>query len=189
VAVAAAEAVEAGAGADATETESRDTSGPGPLVELRAFALPIVPVRLVLGLAGLAGARVLGVPPDAALALFAFGAGVFLVASFASGRRRGQFWQRVEAAEPVDPTAQIESRARTLVHAAYPSTIGVSALTAIALPIDAALAAVMAGILGGMAVGGLIFAVQLVLWEEREGVRLLATTKGLQTTLFVRSAG
>jgi hypothetical protein len=187
VVVAAAEVAEAGAGADATATEPRDTSGPGPLVELRAYAVPIVPVRLVLGLGGLAGARVLGVSAGAGLWLFALGAGMFLVAAFAG--RRGLFWQRAAAAEPVDPTARIESRARTLVHAAYPSTIAVSALTAIALPIDASLAAVMAGILGGMAVGGLIFAVQLVLWEDSGRVRLLATTKGFRAKLFVRSAG
>jgi hypothetical protein len=186
--VAAAEAAEAGAGADATATEPRDTSGRGPLVELRDYALPIVLVRLVLGLAGLVGARMLGVSPGEGLALFAFGAGLFLVAAY-SGGRRALFWQYAEAAEPLDPSVRIESRARALVHAAYPSTIAVSAFTAIALAIDARLAAVMAGILGGMAVGGLIFAVQLVLWEDSRRVRLLATTKGLRTKLFVRSAG
>jgi hypothetical protein len=40
-----------------------------------------------------------------------------------------------------------------------------------------------------MALGGLIFAVQLVLWEESGRVRLLATTKGFRAKLFVRSAG
>lgn len=129
----------------------------------------------------------LGVPPGPGLALFAFGAALFLFAAYSGGRRR-LFWQRVEAAGPVDPTARIESRSRALLHAAYPSTIAVSAFTAVALAIDAKLAAFLAGILGGMAAGGLIFAVQLLLWEEREGVRLLSTTTGLRTKLFVRSA-
>ena len=67
----------------------------------------------------------------------------------------------------------------------YPSTIGVSVLTAIALPIDAGLAAVMAGLLGGMALGGLMFGVELAAWERSQGVRLFAAP-GLQSQIFVR---
>jgi hypothetical protein len=43
----------------------------------------------------------------------------------------------------------VEAWPRTLARATYPSTIGVTVLTAIALPIDASLAALTAGLMGG----------------------------------------
>jgi hypothetical protein len=43
------------------------------------------------------------------------------------------------------------------------------------------------GILGGMAVAGLIFGLELMQWERSRGVRLLATP-GLRSRLFVRQA-
>jgi hypothetical protein len=172
----------AGAEAGATATE------PDALVDVRAHSVLIVPVRFALGIAGLVGARLLDVSPGASLGLFALGAGLFLVAIL-SGRRGRAFWQRAADAEPVDPAAPVEAWPRTLARAAYPSTIAVSALTAIAIPIDASLAAVTAGILGGMALGGAIFATELVLWEQSRGVRLLARPGGPRShTLFVRPA-
>ncbi len=156
------------------------------LVDVRAHALLIVPVRFALGLAGLVGARLLGVSPGASLGLFGLGGGLFLLAVLTSRRRRA-FWQHVREARTLDPVPPVEDWPSTLARAVYPSTIGVSALTAIALPIDAALAAVTAGILGGMALGALIAGVEIVLWEQSQGVRLLATP-GRRSDLFVRPA-
>ena len=82
----------------------------------------------------------------------------------------------------------VESRARTLARSAYPSTLAVSVLTAIALPINASLAALLAGILGGMAVVGGIFGYELVQWELRRRVRLFALP-GHGRELYVRPAG
>jgi hypothetical protein len=165
----------------ATATEPRAK----PVVDLRAYLLLIIPVRLGLALAGLFGARLLGVDPGQALALFGLGAGVFVIAMLAKSRPRSRFWQRVDSAQALDPGVPVESWPRTLARAAYPSTIGVAALTAIALPIEAGLAALMAGLLGGMALGGLMSGVEVAAWERSHGVRLFAS-QGLQTRIFVR---
>ena len=155
-----------------------------PLVEVRAYSLLIVPVRFVLALAGFAGARLLGVSPGGALTLWGLGAGLFVLAMLTSRRRR-LFWLRAHEATPIDSEAPVAGRAQTVARAASPSTIAVSALTAIALPLNPSLAALLAGVLAGMAVVGLVFGVELVLWEREAGVRLLATT-GLRSELYVR---
>jgi hypothetical protein len=165
----------------ATGTEPRAK----PVVDLRAYSLLILPVRLVLALVGLVGARLLGVDPGPSLALFGMGAGLFLISMMATSRPRTRFWQRVDEADALEPGTPVETWPRTLFEAAYPSTIGVAVLTAIALPVDARLAAVMAGLLGGMALSGLMFGVELVAWERRQGMRLFATP-GLKSRFFVR---
>ena len=157
-----------------------------PLVELRAYFVPIQPVRLVLGLLGLAAARAVGVTPTASIWLFGLGA-VFFALLMIKARRRGAFFERAGNAQEVDGERKVESRLRTFARSAYPSTIAVSALTAIALPINASLAALLAGILAGMAVVGSIFGYELVQWEQSHGVRLLAPP-GLSRELFVRPA-
>jgi hypothetical protein len=153
---------------------------------VRAHALLIVPVRFALGIAGLAGAWLRGVSVGAGLGLFGLGAGLFLFMMLTSRRRR-LFWHRVGEAQPADPARPVEDWPRTLARASFPSTIAVSALTAIALAANPGLAAVTAGILGGMGVGGLIFGMELMQWERSRGVRLLATP-GLRSQLFVRQA-
>ncbi|HKB19758.1 MAG TPA: hypothetical protein VKC65_02010 [Gaiellaceae bacterium] len=158
-----------------------------PLVELRAYFLLILPVRLVLGLLGLAAARALGVTPSAAIWLFALGA-VFFGLAMLTSRRRQSFFERASSAQEIDAQRTVESRARTLARSAYPSTIAVSALTLIALPINAALAALLAGLLAGMAIVGAVFGVELVQWEQSRGVRLFALP-GPGRELFVRPAG
>jgi hypothetical protein len=157
-----------------------------PLVELRAYFLLIQPVRLVLGLLGLAAARALGVSPGSSIWLFALGAVLFGLAML-STRRGGAFFERAGSAQEVDGARAVESRVRTLARSAYPSTLAVSALTAIALPINASLAALLAGILAGMAVVGGIFGYELVQWEQTRGVRLFALP-GQGHELFVRPA-
>jgi len=157
-----------------------------PLVELRAYFLLIQPVRLLLGLLGLAAARALGVSPGASIWLFGLGAVLFGLAMLTT-RKGGAFFERAGSAQEVDGARAVESRVRTLARSAYPSTIAVSALTAIALPINASLAALLAGILGGMAVVGGIFGYELVQWEQTRGVRLFALP-GQGRKLFVRPA-
>jgi hypothetical protein len=157
-----------------------------PLVELRAYFLLILPVRLALGLLGLAGARALGVTPSASIWLFGLGAVLFGLAMIPT-RRRQAFFERAGNAQQIDGARAVESRARTLARSAYPSTLAVSALTLIALPIDAALAALLAGLLAGMAIVGAIFGLELVQWEQSRGVRLFALP-GQGRELFVRPA-
>jgi len=158
-----------------------------PLVELRAYFVPIQPIRLVLGLLGLAAARAFGVAPSASIWLFGLGAAFFALLMIKI-RRRGAFFERAGSAREFDGTREVESRLRTLARSAYPSTVTVAALTAIALPVNASLAALLAGILAGMAIVGGVFGFELVQWEQSHGVRLLAPT-GLSRELFVRPAG
>ena len=155
-----------------------------PLVELRAYFLLIQPVRLVLGLLGLAAARALGVSAHASIWLFGLGAVLFGLGTLTT-RRRQAFFDRAGSAQEVDGSRSVESRARTLARSAYPSTLAVSALTAIALPINASLAALLAGLLAGMAVIGAFFGYELVQWEQSRGVRLFALP-GQGRELFVR---
>jgi hypothetical protein len=157
-----------------------------PLVDVRAYFSLILPVRLALGLAGLVAARALGVSQTASVWLFGLGAGLFALAMLPTRRRR-TFFERAGQAEAIEGAVAVESRARTLARSAFPSTLAVSALTAIALPIDAGLAALLAGILAGMALVGLVFAVELVRWEQSRGVRLLAAP-GQGRKLFIRPA-
>jgi hypothetical protein len=158
-----------------------------PLVELRAYFLLILPVRLVLGLLGLTAARALGVAANASIWLFGLGAVLFGLGMLTT-RRRKAFFERAGSAQQIDASRAVESRARTLVRSAYPSTLAVSALTAIALPINASLAALLAGILAGMAIVGTVFGLELVQWEQSRGVRLFALP-GRGRELFVRLAG
>jgi hypothetical protein len=63
---------------------------------------------------------------------------------------------------------------RALVFAMYPSTIGLSAVTVIALVLSPELAAVLAGILAGLGLAALYSAGQLILREHELGGRLFA---------------
>ena len=147
------------------------------LVQVRAQALLIAIVRLVLAAAGLSASIARGTSTGVAAALFGLGAGVLLIARLGGGRGSGA-WDRLKKAQPLPRGAQIESRARSVLRAAYPSTIGLSVLIVVALAIDSAVAAVLAGILGG--IGGVAagFATQLEVWERRRGVRIFGEPGG-----------
>jgi hypothetical protein len=162
-------AVEAGAGATATEQV-----GPArALVEVRVQAFLIATLRLAIAAAALALARVRGLDPGPAAALFALGAGLLLVALPASvSRRPGR--RGPAAAEPLPPGAVPLPHRRALALAMYPSTIGLSAVTAISLAVSPPLSAVLAGILAGIGLAALYSAGQLTLWERELGGRLLA---------------
>ena len=97
----------------------------------------------------------------------------FLLAS----RRRRTFWQRTEDAAPADPAAPVIGRARTIATALYPSTIGLTILTAIALPFDAELAAFLAGTIAGLGLGSLWFGAEIVAWERQRGLRMFLAEK------------
>jgi hypothetical protein len=142
------------------------------LVETRAQALLIAPVRLVLALVGLALARVRGVEAGAAAGIFGLGAGLVLFAVLASARRR-RAWARLADAAAAPADAPVERRRRTLLAATYPSTLGLTGLTAIALVADSRLAAFLAGVLAGLGLAALGFAAQVAAWERARHVRLL----------------
>jgi hypothetical protein len=168
--------VAAGETAARGATTDGDRERAAGLFEARAHALLIVPVRLVLALAGLTGARVRGVSSGSSVALFGFAAGLTLFMLLASRRRR-LFWQHVADAVPLDPVVPVAGWAQTVAEAMYPSTIGLTILTAIALPIDAELAAFLAGILAGLGLSALLWGLEIVTWERQRGLRLFLGTK------------
>jgi hypothetical protein len=155
-----------------------------PLVDLRRYSLPIVPIRLALGFAFLGAARALGVTTGDSARLFGLGAFLFALAVLTSRRRR-LFWRRANEATPIDSRAPIADWGWTIARSTFPSTLATTALTALALAFNPALAALLAGVLAGMGVVGAVFAVELVLWERARNGRLLSTTK-LKTELYVR---
>jgi hypothetical protein len=163
-------AAEAGAAGTAAELNAR-VEAPA-LVEARARALLIAPVRLALALAALALGRVRGVEAGAAGGIFALGAGLLLFAVLASSRRR-RAWARIAEAEPAPADASVEPWRRTLLAATYPSTIGLTILTTVALVADPRLAMLLAGILAGLGLAALGFAAQLAAWERERHGRLL----------------
>jgi hypothetical protein len=79
--------------------------------------------------------------------------------------------------EPTPPGARRQEAWRGLAEAAYPSTIGLTALTAIALWPQPPLAAFLAGILGGLAVMSLIGFGRLTVLERARRSRILIDYK------------
>jgi hypothetical protein len=153
-------AAEAGAGATSS------------LIDARAQALLVIPVRLGLAAVGFAAARLLGVAPGTALALFAFGTAIVLF-TLQLTRKRRLFWLAVAEAKPVDGARPVQSRLRTTLWATYPSTIGLTVLMAIALAFDPELGAFLAGTIASLGLGAVLFGAELVLWERSQGKRLL----------------
>jgi hypothetical protein len=129
------------------------------------------PVRIALALAGLLAAAAVGL--DERAGLLAFAAGAFGAAFILLADRRFALLG-VRDILPAPPETTHEPTLRTGVAALFPSTVGTAALTALALAFDTTVAALLAGILLGMAIAGLLGAAQIAAWErEREG-RLFA---------------
>jgi hypothetical protein len=171
VVAAAAEAAAAVATAEMTER-----SGAPALAEARQQALLIAALRGVLALAGLAAAIARGVHPGPALGLLAFGAAIVLLAVYGGDRRRRSAL-RFESPEPVPPGARMKGVGRALAEAAFPSTVGLAALTAISLWPRPDLAALLAGILAGLAVMSLVGAARVASWERARQARVLVEYK------------
>jgi hypothetical protein len=156
--------------ADAT-AEATEREGAPVLVEAREQALLIAGLRFALALAGAVAAAARGVDRGAVLGLLAFGAFAVLLAVYGGDRRRRSA-RKFESPEPVPPAARFAGRARTLGHAAYPSTIGLTVLVAIALWPQPGLAAILAGILAGLGAMSLIGLARLSGWERERGTRI-----------------
>ena len=127
------------------------------LHSLRDRAIYVTPIRVVLGAAWLVAARLAGSPGTGALLAFAGGAFVIVFTLFNDPRSR--FVSRGEAKDaPAD--VQIASRVRQALHATLPSTVGVSALAAVALVFQPTLSALLGGISAGLGVAGALYAVR-----------------------------
>jgi hypothetical protein len=173
VAVVAVAAVVAAAVATA-EPETR--SGAPALVEARQQALLIAALRGLLAAAGVIASIVRGVHVGPALGLAIFGAALVLLSIYGGGRparSRAKFANP----EPAPDGMRMQSRWRGLAEAAYPSTIGLAGLTAIALWPQPPLAAFLAGILAGLAVMSLVGFSRLLLLERARRSRILIDYK------------
>jgi hypothetical protein len=141
-------------------------------VEARAQALLVAALRLALAAAGVVAAVARGVDRGPAVGLVAFGAGLVLFSVYAGGRPQ-RAARRFGDALPVPDDVRVESRLRALAAATYPSTIGLTVLTLIALWPQPPLAAFLAGILAGLGVMALVGAARLAAWERVRKVRFL----------------
>ena len=114
----------------------------------------------------------LGLAPGTALALFAFGTAIVLF-TLQLTRKRRIFWLAVAEAKPFDPARPVQNRLRTVLRATYPSTVGLTVLMVIALPIDQQLGAFLAGTIASLGLGAAVFGTELVAWERSRGQRIL----------------
>jgi hypothetical protein len=142
------------------------------LAEARPQALLIAAVRLGLAAAGLAAAVALGLGRGPAAALFACGVAILFLAVYGGDRRRRSALRFAEP-EPAPAGARIEGRGHALARAAYPSTIGLTVLIALAVWPQPGLAALLAGILGGLGGVSVAGALRLGAWERERQARIL----------------
>ena len=134
----------------------------------------LISIRLGLGLAGLAGAMLAGPPRSAALG-FAFGGLGSLIALLADPR-----YGHLRRYDPVPlpAAARSVSLMRVAASGVFPSTVGVALLCVVALYLNPTLAAVLAGILLGMALAGTATWLRLEVSDRREGNRLFVEYQG-----------
>lgn len=123
---------------------------------LRLRLLLIAPLRLVLSLVWLGAARAVGAANGAAL--LAFAAGAFGTVFLASNDPRARF--RRDGGDPVQlpDDARVAPAWLHAAHAAFPSTVGVSVLAAVALAFQPELTALLAGVLAGLGLAALLVA-------------------------------
>jgi tellurite resistance protein TehA-like permease len=141
-------------------------------------------VRLGLAVVGLLGSVAAGAETAAALVGVAVGAGISALALVTDRR-----WLLLGApsAEQLPDGARPASLARAVASGLLPSTVGVTVLAAAALAFQPILTAVLAGILAGMGIVSLVSAIEVVLWERREGSHLFADID-LHTRRYVAAA-
>jgi hypothetical protein len=123
---------------------------------LRLRLLLVAPLRLALGALGLAAARAAG--GSWGRLLIAFGAGAFAIVFLASNDPRTRFRGGTGEPEPLPADASVAPAWLHVVHAAVPSTVGVSILAAVTLAFNPTLAALLAGILAGLGLAALLAA-------------------------------
>lgn len=154
----------------------RDEPGPDPprLVRVSTQLLLLTPIRLGLGLAGLEAAAFAGRPGPA---LLAFGVGT-LGAAIALSADPRYSRDLLGDVPPVRDGARYASTRELALRGIFPSTVGVAVLTLIALIFDATLAALLSGVLAGMAASGLIAWMNLETIERRNDYRLYVERPG-----------
>jgi hypothetical protein len=125
------------------------------LVEsVRLRLLLIGPLRLALGIAWLGAARAVGGSGPAGL--LAFGAGAFAMTFLVPNDPRAHFRRAPDEPAALPADASVAPAWLHAVHAAFPSTVGVSVLAAVTLAFNPTLTALLAGILAGLGLAALL---------------------------------
>jgi hypothetical protein len=125
------------------------------LVESIRLRLALIgPVRLALSIVWLVAARADGA--RSAATLIALVAGAFASAFLVTNDPFARFRKGSDKVAELPAGASVAPAWLHVVHAALPSTIGVSVLAAIALLFQPTLTALLAGLLAGMGVAALI---------------------------------
>jgi hypothetical protein len=125
------------------------------LVEsVRLRLLLVGPLRLGLGIVWLCAARAVGGSGTAELLAFAVGAFAMTFLVWNDPRTGFRRAQGKAAALPDD--ASVAPAWLHAVHAAFPSTVGVSVLAAITLAFNPTLTALLAGVLAGLGLAALL---------------------------------
>jgi len=170
----------------AGRNQSGGTSVP-PLIPLTGSFLLITGIRAVLGLVAVAALVAVFADDRAIILAFVVGTGVMTMAALWRAQR-GSYFQLREDAEAWPVGAARASWARVALRAAYPSTIGLAVLIAVSAPLNATLAALLAGFELGLALMSLALAVENGLWEVRARV-FLAYAPGLHARYYARPHG
>ncbi|MEO8273542.1 MAG: hypothetical protein ABI620_05720 [Chloroflexota bacterium] len=144
--------------------DSISTTGRSAVVPLALRARVLASIRGGLSVLGGVAAVLVGAQPETVLLGWAVGA--VLVTIILAGDRRGR---RSTAPEPLPGEAVHESWGAIARTDVFPSTVGVGLLTLFALTFNPVLAAVMGGILGGMALMTIVSWVQVAVAERRLG--------------------
>jgi hypothetical protein len=124
------------------------------LHSLRDRTIGVIPIRVALGLL-LLGASVLAGAADG-VALLAFVVGMFGLVFVLFNDPRARFLGGQVEPLPLPANAEVASRPRQALAASVPSTVGVAVLACIALVAQPTLAALLAGVEGGLGVAALL---------------------------------
>ena len=133
--------------------------------------LGVTPLRFALAAALLLAAVAVGAAGQSARVAFVLG----LVggAGFVLGDPRRRFLRREVVLQPAPDEFDLEEPGRSAVRQLFPSSLGLTALGAVALAFNPVLSAVLAGVTGGLGIAGLVAAAQVWLEERRVEGQLL----------------
>jgi hypothetical protein len=120
---------------------------------LRLRLLLVGPLRLVLAAGLLLAARAASL--SGGPTLLAFAAGAFVIVFLASNDPRARFRRGSGEAVQLPADARVAPPWQHVVHAAVPSTVGVTILAAAAVAFEPTLTALCAGILAGLGIAAL----------------------------------
>jgi hypothetical protein len=139
------------------------------LGRLSSITILLAPIRVGCALTVLVPALLLGHKTQ--VELLAFGLGAVLCAALVLGDPRRRHRRRPEL-EPLPVRIELQPWQELALTHVYPSTVGVTALGLLALVLEPTLAALLAGVLAGMAAASVVAWLEIISLERRLGARL-----------------